>query len=109
MTPKERVKLALAHKEADRVPVGEFAIDYKLIEAVLGRETFLRGKTKLTKALWAGRRDEVVESMKKDLVEFTLKTGLDMVAVNLVPGKNQKFDVPRQIDDYTWEDRAGNI
>jgi len=109
MTSKERVKLALAHKEPDRVPVGEFAVDYKIIEQILGRETFLRAKTKYTKALWAGRRDEVVECMKKDTVEFTLKAGLDMVSVGLVPGKEQKFDVPKQIDESTWEDRAGNI
>jgi len=101
--------MALNHREADHVPTGEFAVDYKVIERVLGRETLLRAKTKYIKALWAGRRNEVVEAMKKDTVEFTLKTGLDMVSVGLVPGRNQKFDVPKQIDSDTWEDRAGNI
>ena len=109
MTPKERVKMALAHKEADRVPTGEFATDYRIVEQVLGRETFWRGKTKMIQALWDGRRDEVVESQKKDIVEFTLKLGLDMVPVNLVYSKDLEVEKPRKIDHETWEDSQGNI
>ena len=109
MTPKERVKMALAHKEPDRVPTGEFATDYRIVEQVLGRESFWRGKAKMVQALWDGRRDEVVESQKKDIVEFTLKLGLDMVPVNLVYSKDIEVEKPRRIDHETWEDRQGNI
>ncbi|MEW6355542.1 MAG: uroporphyrinogen decarboxylase family protein [Planctomycetota bacterium] len=109
MTPKERVKAALNHQEPDRVPVGEFATDYKIIEAVLGRETFYRGKTKEIKALWDGRRDEVVESQKKDLVEFIRKTNTDMVPVQMVPARNAVFEKPKQIDENTYKDQFGNV
>jgi len=109
MTPKERVKMTLEHKEPDRVPTGEFATDYRVMEDVLGRESFWRGKAKMIKAMWDGRRDEVVESMKRDIVEFTLKLDLDMVPVNMVYHKDIEVERPRQIDDETWEDNRGNI
>jgi len=109
MAPKERVQAALAHREPDRVPTGEFAVDYKIIEAVLGRPTFWRAKAKLTKALWEGRRDEVVASQKRDAVDFALAAGLDMVAVNCVPAAGVRPPVPRQVDENTWEDEAGNL
>lgn len=109
MTAKERVLAALAHREADRVPTGEFAADYSVIEAFLGRPTFWRAKAKLVKALWEGRRDEVVESQKRDIVDFTLAAGLDMVPVNCVPPRGVQVPVPRQIDENTWEDERGNI
>ncbi|MGQ9630113.1 MAG: uroporphyrinogen decarboxylase family protein [bacterium] len=109
MTPKERVYKTLNFEEPDRIPVGEFATDYEMVEKVLGHETFWRGHFKTTKALWEGRRDEVVESMKKDIVEFTLKLELDMVPVVLVPSKYKEVEVPKKIGENTWEDREGNI
>jgi len=109
MTPKERVYKALNHEEPDRVPTGEFATDYPMVEAVLGRPSFYRGHFKTTKALWEGRRDEVVESMKRDLVEFTLKLGLDMVPVQLVPSRNQEYRPFEQIGPDTYRDESGNI
>jgi hypothetical protein len=109
MTSKERVLTALSHREADRVPTGEFATDYKVIEAALGRPTFWRAKAKLTKALWEGRRDEVVDSQKRDIVDFTLALELDMVPVNCVPMRGVQPPVPRQIAEHTWEDDRGNL
>lgn len=109
MTPKERVLAALAHREPDRVPTGEFATDYPVIEAALGRPTFWRGKARLTKALWEGRRDEVVESQKRDLVDFTLAMGLDMVPVSAVPVRGLRPPVPRQLDETTWEYEDGSV
>ena len=109
MTPKERVKAVLNHEEPDRVPTGEFAMDYKIIEAVLGRETFYRSKSREIRALWDGRRDEVVESQKKDLVEFIRKTDMDMVPVQMVPARNAVFDKPKQIDENTYKDSFGNL
>ena len=66
MTPKERVLAALRHREPDRVPTGEFATDYSILEQALGRPTFWRAKRRYTEALWDGRRDEVVEGLKRD-------------------------------------------
>ncbi len=109
MTPKERVLAALAHCEPDRVPVGEFATDHSVIGEVLGRPTFWRAKRRYIEALWDGRRDEVVSSMKRDLVEFTLATGLDMVPVQAVPHRDFPFRRPRQLDADTWEDDQGNV
>ena len=109
ITPKERVLSALAHREPDRVPTGEFATDHSVIDEVLGRETFWRGKRRYHEALWEGRRDEVVGSMKRDLVDFTLAVGLDMVPVSLVPHADYPFRKPRVIDADTWEDEYGNI
>ncbi|MBC8427790.1 hypothetical protein H8D98_00865 [bacterium] len=109
MTSKERVMTVLRHEEPDRVPVGEVYIDYPIVEKVLGRETFCWAHARTMKALWGGFRDEVVESQKKDTVEFTQKVGVDVVTVYLVPPKNQIILPPKQLDERTWEDSAGNI
>jgi len=109
MTPKERVNEALRHREPDRVPTGEFATDYSVIEQALGRPTLWRAKRRYTEALWDGRRDEVVEGLKRDIVDFTLSLGLDLVPVHLVPHKDFPFRRPRQLDADTWEDERGNI
>lgn len=109
MTPKERVVAALAHQEPDRVPTGEFATDYSVIQEALGRPTLWRAKRRFTEALWDGRRDEVVESMKRDIVDFTLALDLDMVPVGPVPHKDFPFRRPKQLDEDHWEDEQGNI
>lgn len=109
MIPKQRVLAALAHREPDRVPHGEFATDHSVIEQALGRPTYWRGKRRYTEALWAGRRDEVVEGMKRDIVEFTRTLGIDMVPVTTVPHRDYPFIAPTQIADDMWEDACGNI
>jgi hypothetical protein len=109
MTPKDRVRAALAHDEPDCVPTGEFATDHSVIGEALGRPTYWRGKRRYCEALWDGRRDEVVEGMKRDIVEFTRKMDLDMVPVNLVPHRRFPFEKPRQVSEDTWEDSNGNI
>ena len=109
MTPKQRVIAALQHREPDRVPTGEFATDHTIIDACLGRPSFWRAKRRYHEALWEGRRDEVVETMKRDIVEFTLALGLDMVPVNLVPHKDFPFRAPKRLDADNWEDERGNI
>lgn len=60
LTSKERVKMALAHQEPDRVPLSEMGIDYPVIEQVLGHETFYRAQGKEPQSMWAGGRGEVV-------------------------------------------------
>ena len=109
MNSKERVITALDFSEPDRVPTGEFATDHSLIDEVLGRKTFWRAKRRYHEALWDGRRDEVVDSMKRDIVDFTLAMGLDMVPINAVPHRDFPFCKPKQLDEDTWEDECGNI
>ncbi|MCK5734005.1 MAG: hypothetical protein KAI38_07450, partial [Candidatus Latescibacteria bacterium] len=81
MTSKERVLCALDHKEADRVPIGEWGIDHDTVERVIGHETYWRARKKGTLSLWDGRRDEVVESEKNDIVELIEKLDQDLVPV----------------------------
>ncbi len=109
MTPKERVKSSLRFEEPDRVPTGEFATDHSVIDQALGRQSYWRAKRRYHEALWDGRRDEAVESMKRDIVDVTLALGIDMVPVNAVPHKDYIFRKPKQLDDDTWEDERGNI
>ena len=93
MTPKERIKAALNHQEPDHVPLGEIEIDAPIVEAVLGRSTFYRAGIRTVKAYLEGRRDEVVESMKRDYVEFIRKTELDLAsfAMEIVPDVGTEF------------------
>lgn len=109
MNSKERVLCALDHREPDRVPVGEFGIDHDTAGKMIGRDTYWRNKKKTTSALWAGRRDEIVESYKKDLVELIKKLDHDLVPVHLVPPKNFQPKKVEQIDKNTWKDEREQI
>jgi len=103
MNPKERVLTALDLREPDRVPTGEFATDHGLIGEVLGRPTYWRAKRRYYEALWDGRRDEVVDGMKRDIVEFTLAMGLDMVPVNAARERGiYTIDIPEDIPEPEW-------
>lgn len=83
MNSKERVLKALDHEEPDRVPVGEWGIDHDTVERVIGHDTYWRARAKTTKALWAGKRHEVVQSYKEDIVELIEKLDQDLVPVHL--------------------------
>ncbi len=109
MNSKERVLRTLDHKEPDRVPTGEWGIDHDTAEKVIGRETYWRNRKKETLALWAGKRDEVVESYKKDLVELIEKLDQDLVPVHFVPSKDLEPEEIKQIDENTWKDKEGRI
>ena len=111
MNSKERVKLALAHEQPDRVPVGEMGIDYPIIEQVLGHETFYRAHGKERKAIWAGRRDEVVRNQKEDLVAMARALEWDIVPVWLTYSDRVDYRPRRFLSDdkLKWEDSEGNI
>jgi len=113
MTSIERVKTALALEEPDRVPLAHFAIDCDTIGRVIGRKTIVRDKAGLTRAHWAGRRDEVVEQMIADLIDFYRALPVwDLIPLwkmAQVPPKGYAPEPPRQIAEDTWEDRAGRV
>ena len=109
MRGKERVLKAIAHREPDRVPVMEYIFEHGIIEQVLGRPSFWRGHFKEIRAYWEGRRDEVVESQKRDVVDFVRELKLDGVTVTMVPPKGFQPEPLQQIDEDTWRDWRGNI
>jgi uroporphyrinogen decarboxylase len=111
LTGKERVRLALAHQEPDRVPIGEMGIDYPIIEQVLGHETFYRAQGKERTAIWAGRRDEVVCSQKEDLVALVRALEWDIVPVWLTYSDQVDYRPRRYLseDKLKWEDAEGNV
>ncbi len=108
MLPKERVYVTLDHREPDRVPWGEHAIDYNVYEDILGRPTFFRAKFKETKAWWDGRRDEIVASHKRDIVDLARALELDLVVAPRLPDPDD-IEPMKQLDDETYEDEKGSI
>lgn len=115
MNSKERVLAALHGKTPDRIPYGEYAIDFDTVEKIIGHETYLRAKAKSRIAFWEGRRDEVVASWREDMVElFTKLDCLDIVnlaaeACGLVPPKDYDPHPPKRVAENIWEDEKGNI
>ena len=111
LTGKDRLRAVLAHREPDRVPVGEFGIDYPIIEKILGHETYYRAQGKERQAIWGGRRDEVVKSQKDDLVALVRRLEWDLVPVWITYAR--QFDyTPRRFlseDHLKWEDYNGNL
>lgn len=112
MTSKERVLAALEGRVPDRVPYGEFAVDFDTVERIIGRETYLRAKAKSQIAFWEGRHDEVAESWLKDHLELHRRLELDIVTFptatwELPPETDDP--PPRRVDPTTWEDRYGRV
>lgn len=115
MNSKERVKKALKLEVPDRIPYGEFSIDFDTVEKILGHETYLRAKAKSKIAFWEGRRDEVVQSWKEDTVELYRKLdcvdiiNLSAISSSIVPPRDYDPDPPEKIDDRTWIDKEGRV
>ncbi len=114
MNSKERVRAALSRQPVDRVPLGLLVTDYDTVERIIGHETYVRNKVKAQIAFWEGRRDEVVDSYKEDIVDFHRKIGLtDLISpweCPLVPPKGHApEDPPRPIGDELWRDPRGRV
>ncbi len=115
MDSKTRVKTTLNHEVPDKIPFGEFAIDFDTVEKLLGHETYVRAKAKSQIAFWEGRRDEVVQSWKEDGVALFKKLDfVDVILVNAlsfgrVPPADYDPDPPKRLDETTWEDGEGRI
>ncbi len=115
MTSKERVKAVLAGEVPDRVPWGEWAVDFDTVSKVIGHETFYRAKAKSQMAFWEGRRDEVVQSWKEDGIAFFRKMdcfdiiNISAMASSVAPPKDAPFEKPRKLDEGTWEFSDGTV
>jgi uroporphyrinogen-III decarboxylase len=113
MISKERVKRLIEKKDIDKIPLGFYVVDYEIIEKVIGRPTYVRNKVKTQIALWEGRRDEVVESYKKDTVEFYKKIDcvdiLTFKEASILPPSNYQPQVVKKIDENTYKDEKGKI
>ena len=109
MLPRERVIAALEFEKPDRVPVGETGVDYTITEQALGRPTLYRAKWKEFTALWQNRRDEYVESCKRDIVDLALKFEHDIVPVFLVPSRYKEYPKPEFLSEYKWRQPDGRV
>jgi uroporphyrinogen-III decarboxylase len=115
MTSKERVNAVLRGIIPDKVPWGEFAVDFDTVSRVIGRETYFRAKAKSQFAFWDGRRDEAVQSWKEDGAEFFRKMdcfdiiNLSAMASSIAPPRGYKCEKPRKIAENTWEFKNGTV
>ncbi len=109
MLSRERVFKTLKHQEPDIVPWGEHSIDYNIYEDVLGRKTFVQSKIRFTKALWEGRRLEIIDSHKKDIIDLVEALGMDMIVAPMMPSAKEEFKPMKKIDEETYCDEKGNI
>ncbi len=106
MTSKERVWRALAFEEPDRVPFGEFAVDFEMVTHVLGRPSLFRGRFLEDQALAEGRWEELAEDYRRDYAEVVEHFGWDIVILTLMPPRNGSYKPWRQAPDglYTHGD-----
>lgn len=110
MNSFQRVIATLEHQQPDRVPLGEWGVDHDHISKILGRHTYWRNRKDSTIALWDRRRDEVVESEKKDYFEFVEKMDYDLVTVDLNSPKNYTHpDSPKKVSEGVWKDSQDRI
>ncbi|MFC1539004.1 uroporphyrinogen decarboxylase family protein [Candidatus Latescibacterota bacterium] len=115
MNSKERVKAVLNNKIPDKVPWGEWAVDFDTVGKVLGRDTYYRAKAKSQIAFWDGRRDEVIQSWKEDGIEFFRKMdcfdiiNIGAMASSIAPPKGYISEKPEKIDETTWKFRNGSV
>lgn len=112
MNSKERVQAVLDGQLPDRVPLGEFAVDFDTVEKLLGHETYLRAKAKSQIAFWEGRHDEVAQSYLEDHIALHEKLPLDIVTFPMatwqIPAPSDD-PPPRRINDNTWQDKYGRV
>jgi hypothetical protein len=109
MLPRERVYAALEHREPDRIPWGEHSIDYNVYEDILGRQTLVQAKMRTTQAYWDGRRDEVVESYKRDRLDLIRALDMDILFVSAVPPKDYRPEPMEKLDETTYRDEDGHL
>ncbi|MHB0856269.1 MAG: uroporphyrinogen decarboxylase family protein [Anaerolineae bacterium] len=101
MLPRERVLAALHHEEPDHVPTGENAVDYELVEQILGHPTLYNARWRELEALWDGRRDEIAADYATAHVELVRALEWDYVRVPVVPARGA-YHRPRMTGPHAW-------
>ncbi|MDR0655359.1 MAG: hypothetical protein LBG22_03510 [Treponema sp.] len=120
MTGKKRVLMALHHREADRVPTGENQLYGELASQIVGYKTLYATGWNEMKALWEGRREDVVRDYSRTLTDLTHKLDWDYVRVPVAPIKKKEYKTPRMTGPFSWIDeesgreisynpKAGNV
>ncbi|MCL2318642.1 MAG: hypothetical protein FWC45_01050 [Treponema sp.] len=104
MTGKKRMLMALNHREADRVPTGENQMSGELASKIVGYKTLYATGFDELKALWEGRREEVINDYVRTLVDLAHKLEWDYVRVYMAP-PNKKYSVPEMTGPYSWIDK----
>ncbi|MGI5915689.1 MAG: uroporphyrinogen decarboxylase family protein [Anaerolineae bacterium] len=107
MRPKDRVIAALHHREPDRVPTGENAVDGELAARIIGRPTLYNARRREMEALWAGRRNEIVDDYVSAHIDLARILEWDYVRVPVVP-RSIPYRRPRMIGPYAWIDDEGH-
>jgi uroporphyrinogen-III decarboxylase len=107
MNSKQRVAAALKRQVPDKVPYGEFAIDFDTVERVLGHKTLYRNKAGAQKAVWEGRWDELAESVVRDSVAIAEAIDQDVIPGPILPARTAVR--PKKIDDETYEYADGRV
>ena len=107
MKPRQRVIAALNHQEPDHVPTGENAVDYLLVQEILGRPTLYNSRWLEIEALWQGRRPEIVADYSRDHIDLVKTLGWDYVRVPVVP-KDKPYSQPTMTGPHSWLDEQGN-
>ena len=115
MTSKERVNAILNKQIPDKVPWGEWAVDFDTVVKVIGHETYYRAKAKSQLAFWEGRRDEAVQSWIEDGIAFFKKMdcfdiiNIGAMASSVAPPKGYRPEAPQKVDENTWEFKNGVV
>jgi len=106
MKPRDRLRATLEHREPDRVPTGENAVDCELAERILGHPTLYNSRWRELEALWSGRRDEVVADYISATVDLARALDWDYVRVPVAPAAG-RHPRPQMVGPYTWLDEEG--
>ena len=113
MNSRERVQAAIARQPVDRVPLGFYAVDCDTVGRVLGRPTLVRDKVESQIALWEGRRAELAEGLKADVVDFYRHMDCaDLLLPKeamLLPPVDYEPLRPRALGEDRWEDDRGRV
>ena len=100
--------MALNHREGDRVPAGENQVSGELASQINGYKTLYATGFDELKALWEGRRDDVVNDYTRTIIDLAHNLEWDCVRAPEAP-PNKKYNMPKMTGPYSWiDDKSGN-
>jgi len=109
MISRERVVHALYIEECDRVPIGEELIWGPTLERVFGRVPVQGNSGLRMKMLASGKRDELVNKEKQDIIDLIRKLKLDIYMVFPNPPKDYVKPVETDKDKWILKDEDSKI